>query len=178
LYGIPEKKKLAQIPDIYWDNPPVWSPDGSKFIMMGNDEFYLVTYDGAISKITHLNPDYDLYKGAGFRYLADYYSWSPDSQHVAFWLSPFGTERYTLAILDTHSGEIIEYCIPIGDGFPQYGLSTLYPVWSPDGKKLVVAANFRPNLEPGNDVILVDLEKEKSYKVTENTFPVGWLVAP
>jgi hypothetical protein len=179
LYGIPEKKKLAQIPNLYWQNPPAWSPDGSMFIMVGNGEFYLVGYDGAISKITHLNPDLDLEKGTGFRYLADYYSWSPDSQHVAFWLSPFGTDRYTLAVLDTHSGEITDYCIPAGgDGLYSWGYTTLYPVWSPDGKKLVVAANFRPKWEHGNDVILVDLEKKTSFKVTSDNFPYGWLVSP
>ncbi len=172
LYGIPEEKKLAQIPNVDWGgHPPVWSPDGSRFIMVGNYEFYLVSYDGVISQITHLNPDFDEDKRTGFRYLAEYYSWSPDSRHVAFWLSPFGTDRYTLATLDTASGQITDYCIPI------YDRSVRYPVWSPDGKNLVVAANSRLQ-ELGNDVILVDLEKMTSFKVTSNNFPVGWLVSP
>ena len=178
LYGIPEKSKLAQISNSYWLDSPFWSPDGSKFIMLGNHEFYLVSYDGIISQITHLNPDFDLGQGIGLRYIVDYLSWSPDNQHVAFWLSMIDTKRYTLAVLDTLSGKVTDNCILAGeDGLPQLGYTTLYPIWSPDGKKLVVPANFS-STKDSNDVILVDLEKKVAYKIANNNFPFGWLISP
>ena len=84
LYGLPEKRKLAETSS-HWHNPPLWSPDGSRFVMVGKDnEFYLVSYDGEISRVTHLNPDFDKGSNIGFRYISWRYSWSPDNQHIAF----------------------------------------------------------------------------------------------
>jgi WD40-like Beta Propeller Repeat len=176
LYGIPEKKKLAQIPSAGWDSLPLWSPDGSKFIVMGDDEFYQVSYDGRISKITHMNPGYVPDKNSGDKYWAEYYSWSPDGQHLALWLQTLDTHRRTLAILDVATGLITDACISAGYN-PDDVRTLPYPVWSPDGRSLVVAANYRPE-DNGNDVVLVDLEKDEAYKLTTNKFPVGWLVTP
>jgi hypothetical protein len=142
LYGIPEKKKLAQLPSASWNKLPVWSPDGSQFIVMGDDEFYVVSYEGKISKVTHLNPEFHPPESTTINYLVYYYTWSPDKQHVALWLSKFGTDRLTLAVLDTHTGSVTDTCIPAGYN-PRDLWGLPYPVWSPDGKSVVVAANYR-----------------------------------
>jgi hypothetical protein len=177
LYGIPEKKILAQIQASNWfGHPPVWTTDGSKFIMMGDGEFYLVNSNGETSKITNMNPELNLDKATGYSYLVDLYSWSPDGQHVALWLQKFGTDHRTVAILDTQSGLITDTCLLAGYN-PNHLPTSPYPVWSPDGRSLVVAANYRPE-DNGNDVVLVNLEKNEAYKLTTNKFPVGWLITP
>ena len=174
LYGIPEKKKLAQIPS-WFDPPPVWSPDGSKFIVKGDDEFYVVGYDGGVTKITHMNPNFDPSKMTGATYSAEYYDWSPDGRHVALWLYDIASDHRTLAILDTQTGAVRDTCIAAGYMDPTF--TPPNPVWSPDGKSLVVAAHYRPD-DYGNDVVLIDLEKNTAYKLTSNKIPVGWLISP
>jgi Tol biopolymer transport system component len=158
---------------------PVWSPDGSKFILMGDDEFYVVSLNGIVTKLTHMNPTFvqsDLFG----EYSGYYYQWSPDGEKVAFWLE--GKGGTTLAILDTKSGKIVDTCILAGHDTSWLGVVTppyseSHPVWSPDGKNLVVAANFRR--EGGkNDILLVDPDNNVANKITTDKFPVGWLVTP
>jgi hypothetical protein len=176
LYSLSENMKLAQLPSQSWNKLPVWSPDGSQFIVMGDDEFYLVTRDGEITRVTHLNPGFHPPGNTKINYFADYYSWSPDSQHVAFWLKRSSSDSQTLAILDTHTGLVVDTCISAG--FNPSDIRTLpYPVWSPDGKSLVVAANYQP-AEDSYYAVVVDLNEHTVYKIAENIFPVGWLKAP
>jgi hypothetical protein len=173
LYGILEQTKLAQIPNWYWQNPPMWSYDGTKFIMEGNHEFYLVSYDGTVTQVTHMNPERNTDTENKYGYYGYNFLWSPDNQHVAFWLTPSGKDQYTLAVLNTESGEITDYCIPAGRD--RWG-NLLYPLWSPDGKNLLVAANFGTELE--NDVLLIDRQNKVAYKLPRHDYPAGWLVAP
>jgi hypothetical protein len=98
-----------------------------------------------------------------------------DGQYVAFWLNDFKTGNFTLAILDTQTGVITDTCIQAGSN-PFNVITSPFAAWSPDGKSLVVAANFRPE-DNGKDVVLVDLEKQVICKITTNNFPVGWLVS-
>jgi hypothetical protein len=176
LYGINEKKILAQIPSVTWNQLPLWFSDGSQFIVMGDDEFYRVSYNGQITRISHMNPDFAPKGKNKIDYLIEYYSLSPDDKHVALWLVDFTTKRGTLAILDTHTGEVTDTCILAG--YNPFDIGTFpYPTWSPDGRELVVAANYRPN-DNSHDVALIDLEKQAAYIITTNLFPVGWLISP
>ncbi len=174
LYGIPEKRKLAQLPNPSFGNEPIWSPDGSQFIVMGDSEFYRVSRDGDISRVTHMNPAYDPSTRNGLHFYSYFYSWSSDGKLVALWLELLGTDSHTLAILDTHTGLITDTCIPW-----RYDVQRRipYPVWSPDGRSLVVEANFHQE-ENGNDVVLVDLKKNAAYKIATNFYPVDWLMSP
>jgi hypothetical protein len=177
LYSIPEKKKLAEITNLTWANrTPIWSPDSSQFIMMGEDEFYLVSIDGKVTKVTHMNPNFNSATRKGTSFTPYFYAWSPDGQQVAMWLENHKTKQLTLAILNPRTGIITDTCLPAG--YDPKDFTTLpYPVWSPDGKSLVVAANFQPE-DRSFDVVLIDLEKQVGQKIISNIFPVGWLLAP
>jgi WD40 repeat protein len=179
LYDIPEQKILAEIPNPSWTRyTPKWSPDGSYFIVMGKDEFYLISITGKSTKLTHMNPLFDPITRKGRNYDGIYYDWSPDGKQVAMWLREDFKNQPTLAILDIETGMITNTCILAGfdsdrhQNFP-------YPVWSPDGKYLVVSANYQAdqNIQGHYDVVLVDLEKKAAFKITSNMFPVGWLIS-
>ena len=184
LYGIPEKKVLAQLPCYRWNQPPIWSPDGSQFIVDRDNEFYLVSVNGNITKLTRLNQKFETLEKTDLRYYIEYYSWSPDGRYVAFWLAEYSGNVdqnqsqliRTLAIVDVQTGKIIDTCIPAGytdsnfQNFP-------YPVWAPDGKNLIVIANYQKE-DGGYDTVLVDLQKQTAYKFAKKLSPVGWLITP
>ncbi|MDR3573001.1 MAG: hypothetical protein P4L50_04030 [Anaerolineaceae bacterium] len=177
LWDVPDKKKMAELPALNFSKEPKWSPDGSKFIVNGNGgEFYIVTRDGAISKITNLNPDYDPTTHI-YNLDSTAYSWSPDGRNVAFWLNSAKPASSTLAILDTLTGKIIDYCIQPEYGAPSDKYSPQAPVWSPDGNAFVVSASTSVD-QPEGDTILVDIEKGIAAKVTSGLAPVGWLAVP
>jgi hypothetical protein len=186
IYNITDGKRLAFINNNNWvHHPPIWSEDGSKFIFMGDDEFYLVSYEGTVSKLTHMNSELTKQSSVDDQYSAEFYSWSPDNQQLAFWLIHPGTGERTFAVLDTLSGKIIDYCIQAGYN-PYNYQAPPFPIWSPDGKEVLFVGNIRPEgassniLSPGdgNDVVLLDFEKGIAYKVLENIFPMGWLTSP
>lgn len=179
LYDIPAKKILAEIPNLFWNNyAPRWSPDGSGFIVMGSDELYLVSSGGNVAKITHMNPLFDPLTGKGRNYAGIYYDWSPDGKQVAMWLREDFKNQPALAILNTETSMITNTCILAGFD-PNRPQNLPYPVWSPDGKYLVVSANYQAdqNTQGHYDVVLVDLEKQAAFKITSNMFPVGWLIS-
>lgn len=174
LYGIPEGKELAHLPSGYWNQLPLWSKDGSQFLVMGDSDFYLVSKDGQVSQVSQMNPGYHPPQKTTHNYYLYYYSWSPDERQVALWLIDEGTGKITLAVLDLRTGIVTDTCIPAG--YNPLDIRTLpYPVWSPDGKSLVVAANYRPE-EDEFDVVLVDLQEQTAYKIATNRYPVGWLI--
>jgi hypothetical protein len=107
--------------------------------------------------------------------------WSPDGSKVALWLEKMNraTDKIvsiTLAVLDIASGIITDTCIPAGFN-PERLFYFSEPVWSPDGNSLVVDTNYREE-DKSNEVVMVDLQKQAAYKVLENYYPLGWLVAP
>jgi len=73
-----------------------------------------------------------------------------------------------LAILDMKTGEIVNLCIPGGE-------TPYQPIWSPDGKYLVVTVWKNGDSE----VMLVDLERSLANKVTNDNDKTakGWLVS-
>lgn len=163
---------------------PSWSPDGGKFALAASlkedilqtwpaYELYSVSRDGQVTQLTHLTDYYP------WVYI-DNYSWSPDGKHIAFWFSSWSkekpdyelqTERY-LAIVDIENKTVTNYCMQgkLGDS----GRVAL-PVWSPNGKQLVVES---PSSEGHTQVVLIDLDRQIALKLSEDMKPEGWMVAP
>ena len=163
LWDIPNKKKLAELPTVKFDEPPFWSPDWSRFIVDANTTIYIVTRDGAIDQIT--NDEFD----------ASAFSWSHDGRYVAFWLKL--PTSYTLTVLDTQTEKMVDDCIQAvpNDDSNHYPLIT--PIWSPDRNAFVIAGILSES-QPERDVILIDLEKGIAAKITTGSMPFGWLAAP
>jgi len=188
LYDRVNHVKIAQIVTSRFTTPPVWFPDGSKFIVnmiYGDGEFYVITRDGAVSQVSHLNSTKNGQNLTDIK-SASRYSWSPDGHYLAFWLEMIKlelnsvtiTDIATFAILDILTGETTDYCLSAGyailGGLDQVVLPLFYkPVWSPDGKSVVTIANRQKN---GNfDTVLIDPAGGFAARIADNLVPEGWL---
>jgi len=75
-------------------------------------------------------------------------------------------------MLDTSTGEITNYCVA-GDLTEQRTSET--PIWSPDGRYLVIEQVLDKNQSL---VIAVDTLREEAFAILENQIPVGWMISP
>jgi Tol biopolymer transport system component len=192
LWDMQNNQKLANIRIVADLNSiPRWSIDGNRFALAPSlftenmqevwpaYEVYSVSRDGQVTQLSHLTDYYQ------WVYISDL-SWSPDGRYIAFWLSSWSekpsfsthSEQY-LAVLDTDSGMVTNYCIP-GDYDAQLAGIRMVPppLWSPDGKQLVVQNIYTRMPEPHSRVILVDIEKNIAAVIAGDMLPVGWMINP
>lgn len=153
---------------------PQWSPDGSQFIFENNYstrerkdfELYLVTQDGQVEQLTNLG-DYASINN-------EMISWSPDGKHLAIFISTPRMQaqaEYHLAILDSVTKQITDTCVWFKE--KAFVAELITPVWSPDGKQIVVGQT------QGHDgVFLLDFVQGFYTQIAEDMEPVGWMVAP
>ena len=170
---------------------PYWSKETNQFVLAFSPfdpqgvnrywpifELHTIDKNGEVVQRTQLSAIYDWVS------VFDY-SWSPDGNEIAFWFSAGNDEEIStydsreeyLGVINVESGAITNYCVP-GDFSGQLGKGSIfipYPLWSPDGKQLVVVNRY--DEDNHNRVILVDLETEQAYQIAENAIPVGWLLA-
>lgn len=172
LWDVPGNREIKQLQlPVALGGMPRWFADGTKFILNGQDgEFYVVDRDGEISQITHVNLSTN-----GSNFSSRYYSWSPDGKTVALWLESTESKSTHIALLDVDNQKIKDLCIPAGYN-PMRLNYTPIPVWSPDGKYLLIEADNQKN--GGSDVVVVDVEAQSAQKIASNRNPLGWLVLP
>ncbi len=162
--------RTTSFPDFDWTEAfPQWSPDGSRFAFANNvigakmsSEIFTIDLDGQVRQLSNLNAYY-----AG-GYISPAFSWSPDGSYIAFWLK-VETLDFSLSVLDTATGEVVNYCV--GGPF-NIAVDTL-PLWAPDGTQIVLE-----NYVPGGTsrVVLVDIVHGVAAQIGEGLKPVGWLV--
>jgi hypothetical protein len=191
IWDLSKGKQVANLADIFIYYSilsdlfpmPLWSPDGMHFVMKGavlkgdyvEFELFQVGRDGQAEQLTHLTSVADIresdYGGASA-------SWSPDGRYIAFYLGNWGVleKQARVAVLDTLTREITDFCFPViyrgegyGGGFPEA------PIWSPDGKQLLVVDWYEKDHQR---VILVDTVQGFAAVIAEDMQPVGWLVNP
>lgn len=154
---------------------PIWSSDSTKFVIYGIIpdpsgvslalfELFQVDRDGQLEQLTNLT------SFAGIQ--EDSQSWSPDGRYLAMFLVAWQSDAQEarLAILDTNTLQITDYCFPIRFG---NGFFPVRPVWSPDGRQVLVADSS------GIDhprVILVDFNGNWAAQLAQDVEPVGWMV--
>jgi Tol biopolymer transport system component len=118
LWDIDKGKEIARL--ITMDNygyTPIWSQDGTQFIMATKidsqnpyppaNEFFAVSRDGQVRQLTHFTQQYRKAE------IINNYSISPDGSLVAFWVKVDSSEDddARLAVLDTATGSVTNYCI-------------------------------------------------------------------
>jgi len=82
-----------------------------------------------------------------------------------------------LAVLDTITRQVTDYCIPTYPGI-YFGAGAYVPprLWSPDSKQLIIE-NINTN-QTTSRVILVDVVHGIAAQIAENMTPGGWMKAP
>ncbi|MCI0563891.1 MAG: hypothetical protein MN733_35910, partial [Nitrososphaera sp.] len=91
---------------------PVWSPDGSRFVVSAfqslppSFELFLVSRDGQIEKLTDLNAVEESFFWT--------YSWSPDGRYIAGWIGSTSlaeAKEARLVVVDTMTKQVANYCL-------------------------------------------------------------------
>lgn len=169
LWDIENHQEILFINAWIYD-PPKWSPDGSRFIVVtdeddGKDivlELAVIDMNGNVERITDLDtiyPQMDIGIGE--------YSWSPDGTRIAFWFSAnrwLATEE--LMVLDISTGVITNYCV---QGRGAGGA----PVWSPDSTQIVIDYSYANG--SSDQVIMVDIVQGYALQLTESRDALWWL---
>jgi Tol biopolymer transport system component len=171
LWNRAKEQVIASLTSI--NNPyglqPVWSSDGKHFVMAlenkyletlddPSHELFLVEQDGKTKQLTHLTNYYKDTVRIGS------YSWSPDNSRVAFQL--MYQDKGQLAVVDTRTNEVKVYNLP--GSFVHHE-----PVWSPDGKTILIDGYFEVSQDYWT--VLIDLDKNRAIKIVQGSFPVGWV---
>lgn len=172
LYDLQNSKNIKEITTdeetVLWAEP-VWSHDGSKFILernvKGDEEFLIVNNKGKILRTIHFTEN----KMGRYSYA---YNWSPDDSSIAFWYSDGKAEQ--LGVIDAYTGGVALLCIT-GEERRAGIYQTRLPVWSPDSKKLVVESWQDNQHSDKNRLILVDLEQSIAVQIGENLIVEGWM---
>lgn len=181
LYDIQKNAELATI-QLSGSGDPKWSPDGKHFSIIGVDpatqarDIYIVPRDGGqFMPLTNLSK---LYPKANF----ESYSWAPNGQRIAFWVdieeSQAVENASSLILFDLVTLEMTDLCIKGFGSNPPLGIKISLnlrgqPIWSPDGKKLLIT-QYDTNTREVVD-ILIDLENQIAYPIGKDLEPIGWM---
>jgi len=145
---------------------PSWSPDGGQIAFSvgdptGTKVICVVNRDGSDERILTSQLD-----------RADYPQWAPDGRYIAF----------TVAMRIEESGIALENRVglvqPNGQGLHVLKVGTLsdwYPVWSPDGHKLALAAY---STEGEGVLVVLDVDSQQKKVLTSPVRSWGLTWAP
>lgn len=186
IYDIPSKKVIAEVDN--HPNPSLmaqWAPDGSKVAVNttieltakeddNSEDIFIITRDGQISRATRLTDHFGKLVAISKAGL----SWSPDGRYLGFWViyPQNGYENWELVVNDTVTQKITNYCIL--NQYEHTWNATHYllpPVWSPDGKYLLVENRYN---DTESRTLILNLANQAAYQIEENKFPAGWVAAP
>ncbi len=174
---------------------PQWAPNAEKYAVVKTgwigaeperivSDLFIVDKETKLvtrTKLAQLFPNND--------FEIVYWSWSPDSRTIAFWMDVYpagfhlldSSERLKidseaqLMILDTLTGEITDTCVK-GEAYIEAGGNPDYihaPIWSPDGKSILV--EIGNSMKEQSKLIMIDLENLKGYEIATDTYPFGWM---
>ncbi len=186
LYDVEADQRIAVISSTVSSNfTPQWSPDGQRLLIKGpanllvsspstnlgpeQFELFSVSRQGDVQQLTNLA---DTHSQVDFGHAA----WSPDGRYVAFALKlqpipypdvyPMSSpgNPFRLAILDTVSQLVTDYCVPNTTGAP--------PVWSLDARQVVIEDYWRVSK---NNVFMIELSRNVAFTLDANATPIGWM---
>ena len=168
----------VQLREIYFiDSAPLWTRDGEEFAIsavlkfdkysnfadnlpyLGGDEIFLANAIGEIRRLTFLATRYPN------NYITSL-SWSPTKEYIAFNLQNSTQPDFGLSILNINTGEIVNYCI-------QDNWDHIY--WSPD-RKQIAFTRWGSLGSSQAKVYILDLEKNRVFKIADNATVAGWMI--
>jgi hypothetical protein len=187
IWDMQAEREVAFFEETTFFYEPAWSSDGQSLavgftlsagtptpagMLIHGNEIYRIDREGHATRLTYLT---DYYAKSEIGRLA----WSPDNRYIAFELNvgPITYPEYAdidsrgrrLAVLDTQTGQVTNYCIPLGANGSRL-------IWSPDSRQIVVE-----NVNVSNAKVYalwIDIEAGVAAKIAEDMTPVGWMVAP
>lgn len=158
---------------------PEWSPDGQYLAVAGtvsqrkpdevgyienyNQELLLLDKNGNTTRLTRFADKHDEVRIGNL-------SWSPDGEKIAFWFSLGESREEKLAVIDLETNLVTNYCIT-----GSYQGFSMKPVWSPDGK--IVVVNSKQSKGEPTRVIWVDTNNAQGDIMGEGILVEGWLIA-
>ncbi len=159
---------------------PQWAENGklavvtiNKYFPVSSSEFYSANIDGMVVQLSKLE---ELFPNIGTKVRS--WSWSPDSRYIAFWLDFYQKKSVSeerLMILDTETGDIVDYCIQ-GDEIQIATDQLAYtppPIWSPNGGSLLIENRYETDQ---SRLILLELGNNAAYQLAQNVSPLGWMI--
>jgi Tol biopolymer transport system component len=153
-----------------------WSRDGRFAAVVAVDQdqsqggyrLLAVSRDGEVIQLTD--------ESSGGRILGP--SWSPDAGSIAFWISGFAPDVYEFrpAIIQPDTNALTVYCFAAPrSGSSMHRDPVPAPVWSPGGGQIAVMSESSRG-EQHSNVIVIDVERGRAYRIAEDAWPVGWMV--
>lgn len=188
LWSLQSNKEIAGIQAaIGFGSGPVWSPDGSQFIVDSlakipeprnwteeerlSEELFSVDQTGNVTRLTHLTEYFKEVSING-------YAWSPDGGRIAFdVLAKHDSNSILssrLAILDTQTKQVTIYCL-----HPYAEATGLF--WSPNGQQLLLGVASAEKSGETNgattyNAVLLDINQNLIINIADETIPLGWVV--
>ncbi|MBX3035690.1 MAG: hypothetical protein KF758_02145 [Anaerolineales bacterium] len=162
-----------------WGVSPKWSPDGEKLAIginansfaqsdnLNKYEVFIIGNDGEEILSTNFSSFFE-------SVYISHLSWSPDSQYIAFryTISKNINENLKLAVLNTRTGELIDYCLESDLVNLSFAKGDTSPIWSPDSNFLIVEIQDASHKISS---LIVDIYSGKSLLIKNNLIPVGWM---
>jgi hypothetical protein len=197
FWDIESNRMLASLPHIVSTDPASpgyppaipffegWSPNEKQFITTSPlrtsdatgesiaEELFEFDYEGQISRLTNLSDTFSFVR-------ISEPAWAPDGHSIAFWLEVSNDANASidqisqqLVLLDTMTGEITDLCLQFGE--PRFSSTVSSPIWSPDGKYMIVETRMPAGTPRVN---LVNIEENSVFALQDGFFPVGWVISP
>jgi len=192
LWDLESNKGVGQIYDGDITNTPEWTLDGEFLLTAapprsthgyqvlinsddgldykGGSELFVMSASGELRRLTYLTIDH--------KFIQKLYTWSPDGRFVSDYVyDPLSLSPLELIVVDVASKAVTSYCasVKIPPDYKGLRFWPSKPVWSPDGRYLVVTqidSEFR------YEVFLVELETGRAWKVAEDVSAMGWMTVP
>ena len=180
LVDVNSKTELAFMEFTDWGRLPSWSFDGKHLAILNREgdveEFYLIDRDGGeFQRITDFSSEFE------YVFIPEY-TWSPDGSQIAFWLELENENRddgpqSELAILDISTRQVTRLCIEgmSSNSYEPWAMNHPEPIWSPDGRYLLITQWDNPDARRDYYVLVVDPITDYVERISKNTAPVGWM---